>query len=248
MKKQMHLAAQYLAAAGISFLDKKEDDSHTNLGFNSDNGYLETHPLSDNNDQLRLSYTDFLLEWKSDSGVSTFNLDRSSHQEVIDWIKEISMKSLNKEYNFDLHYELPYTIENSYVYKLTSATDLKELMHLRILSQLSLEKITQENKLDTDIRVWPHHFDTGIYAALPGSNVSVGLGLAIPDSVCDEHYLYASGYSASGQIDTSGFDSLTKGRWSSEGYNGAVLPANKLVEVEGVEFFNQAINQFKAYN
>ena len=30
MEKQIHLAAQYLAAAGISFLEKEPDDSHTN--------------------------------------------------------------------------------------------------------------------------------------------------------------------------------------------------------------------------
>jgi hypothetical protein len=36
MKDQLHIAAQYLAAANMSFLEKKADDSHTNLGFNTD--------------------------------------------------------------------------------------------------------------------------------------------------------------------------------------------------------------------
>jgi hypothetical protein len=33
MQNMTYLAAQYLAAAGISFLGLKKDDSHTNLGF-----------------------------------------------------------------------------------------------------------------------------------------------------------------------------------------------------------------------
>jgi len=243
----MHLAAQYLAAAGISFLDKKDDDSHTNLGFNTDNGYLETHLLSKNNDQLRLSYEKFSLEWKSDSGVRTFSLDGASHKEVMEWIKETSTALLNKEYNYNFHYELPYNIDDSYTFNLTNPSDLKELMHLRILTQFSLEKINKANELESEIRVWPHHFDTGIYATLPDSSVSIGLGLAIPDSLCDEHYLYASGYNTSGQISTSKFENLTKGRWNNEGFNGAILPASKLEEVEGIDFFNEAIKQYKAY-
>lgn len=41
----MHLAAQYLAAAGISFVAKEDDDSHTNLGFSAETGSMTTHPL-----------------------------------------------------------------------------------------------------------------------------------------------------------------------------------------------------------
>ena len=33
MDKMMYLLAQYLAAAGISLLEKEQDDCHTNLGF-----------------------------------------------------------------------------------------------------------------------------------------------------------------------------------------------------------------------
>jgi hypothetical protein len=52
MEKQMHLASQYLAAAGLSFVKKQDDDSHTNLGFNTEKGIMYTRALSDNGDQL----------------------------------------------------------------------------------------------------------------------------------------------------------------------------------------------------
>lgn len=245
MKKQMHLASQYLAAAGISFLDKKEDDSHTNLGFNTESGCLESHYLSDNKDQLLLSYQNFSLHWKSKTGKVSFMLDGASHKEVLQWLNETSKEYLNKPFKYNFHYDLPYEVNDTYVYKLTSASELIDLMHLRILSQFSLEKINKEYKFDAEIRIWPHHFDTGIYAAVPGTSISVGLGLAVPDTVCDEHYLYASGYNASGQIDTSKFNKLDNGDWSPTGFNGAILPAGNLVESEGFEFFNQTINQFK---
>ena len=245
MIKQMHLAAQYLAAAGISFLDKKEDDSHTNLGFNTDSGCLETHLLSKNNDQLLLCYQDFTLLWKSDSGISSFHLDGATHKKALHWITKTAETALNKKYVYELHYELPYTINDSYTYELNDVSALKQLMHLRILTQLSLEKIVQDNHFDASIRIWPHHFDTGIYSKLPKTDNAVGLGLAIPDAVCNAHYLYASGYNTEGQIATSELKELTKGYWSNEGYIGGVLLAKEVSETEAVHFFNEAIEQFK---
>ncbi|MDB2606961.1 hypothetical protein N9Y48_04220 [Zobellia sp.] len=245
MKKQIHLAAQYLAAAGISFLDKKEDDSHTNLGFNTDNGCLETHILSNNNDQLLLNYQDFSMVWQSNSGTQSFPLDGTTHKDVLQWLKKTSQDNLNKVYEYNLHYELPYSIDDSYTFKLNDASALKELMHLRILAQFSLEKINQTHGFDVSIRIWPHHFDTGIYTEISTTGNSVGLGLAIPDSVCDEHYLYASGYNTEGQISTSGLKELTKGFWSTEGYIGGVLVAEGISEKVAVQFFNEVIEQFK---
>ena len=100
MKKQMHLAAQYLAAAGISFLDKKEDDSHTNLGFDTDNGTLSTHIFSKNKDRLVLNYQKFTLDWVSLSGSVSFRLDGAKHQQIIKWISEVSQRFLNKPYQY----------------------------------------------------------------------------------------------------------------------------------------------------
>ena len=88
MKKQMHLAAQYLAAAGISFLEKRDDDSHTNLGFDTDNGTLSTHILSKNEDRLVLNYQKFTLDWISLSGSTSFRLDGATHQQVVKWIQK----------------------------------------------------------------------------------------------------------------------------------------------------------------
>ncbi|MEM6380925.1 MAG: hypothetical protein AAF705_22325, partial [Bacteroidota bacterium] len=59
MVKTFHIAAQYLTTVAISFLEKKDDDSHTNLGWK--NGGLHTHPLSSANCTLTLDYSSFSL-------------------------------------------------------------------------------------------------------------------------------------------------------------------------------------------
>lgn len=243
IEKQVHLASQYLAAAGISFLNKEDDDSHTNLGFNTDGGYLETHSLSDNNDKLILNYNKFTLEWKSNKEEISFRLDGATHHTIVKWISETSKTFLNKEYKYNFHYNLPYSISDTYTFKLFDVGKLNELMHLRILAQFILEIIDNHYKLNTSIRTWPHHFDTGLYCEFPESDISIGLGLAIPDTICDEHYLYITGYKNGDVIDVSGLNKLSIGEWKSEEFMGAILNTNGIVESDGVEFFKQAINR-----
>ncbi|GHC50718.1 hypothetical protein [Ulvibacter litoralis] len=241
MEKQMHLAAQYLAAAGISFLDKKPDDSHTNLGFNAENGSLYTHTLSDNEDQLGLDYEKFALVWKSKQGTKTFKLDGATHAEVLTWLQDTSKTALNKVYHYQFHYDLPYDIDNAFTFKLEDLGKLKVLKNLRVLAQSVLETINTQYNLNASIRVWPHHFDSGIYSPLPDAEITIGLGLAIPDSICKEHYLYISGYKNGNTIDPSQFPKLKAGEWKAADFKGAVLNAATITKSEGVAFFNEAI-------
>ena len=245
MKKQMHLAAQYLAAAGISFLEKKDDDSHTNLGFNIEDSTLESHVLSENGDQLCLSYNDFSLQWKSKTGTVSFDLDGATHQDVLSWLADTSKAHLGKEYTYNLHYDLPYSIDNSYVFQFNSIEELQELVHLRTMAQLSLEKINNDFNKKADIRIWPHHFDTGIYSQLLNNDIYLGLGLAIPDSLSDYHYLYISGYKENSAINPSHFSPLENGEWKSDGFKGAILSALNVTEADAIDFFKEAINQYK---
>lgn len=135
----MHLAAQYLAAAGISFVEKKADDSHTNLGWSIDKQRLETHPLSTAGDVLSLNYTTFSLEWISPKNNASFLLEGKTHQQVLKWLTSSADAILGKKYTYDFHYDLPCSIDDSFTFKF-DATKLKQLADLRSLTQSSLEK------------------------------------------------------------------------------------------------------------
>ena len=243
----MHLAAQYLATAAISFLPKKEDDSHTNLGFSAEEGSLYSRNLNDRGDKLALNYTRFTLEWNTTEGAETFRLDGSTHAEVLTWLKK-KTTTLNAKgsYAYDLHYELPYAISEDFTFRIVDVPRLQEVLHYRILAQFVLEAIVQEFELDSDIRIWPHHFDTGAFGVLDeNAGLTVGLGLAIPDSVCDDYYFYVSGYHGHDSVDTLNFKPLSIGKWSSEGFVGGILPAKNVDEKKGITFFTEALNTYK---
>lgn len=245
MEKQMHLAAQYLAAAGISFLEKKDDDSHTNLGFSIKDQCLYTHALSKNEDVLGLDYKNFALVWSSKTGTTSLNLDGATHSTILQWLSNTAKSNLNKLYTYKFHYDLPYTIDATYTFKLSDTDRLKTLSAQRVLVEKVIQQLKKTYHLETPCRVWPHHFDTGIYTAFPDSNITIGLGLAIPDSVSKTFYFYISGYKNGKTMDTSGFSKLALGEWKSDGFTGAILELSNTTEADGVSFFKVAINQLQ---
>ncbi len=247
MPTQLHLATQYLATTGICFLDKKEDDSHTNLGFSISGKSLETWPLDDSGTKLCLDYSSFMLRWVSED-TQTFPLHGKSHNEVIHWIKEVSHSlSTAKSYAYELHYDLPYCMDMNEKFQLNDAGKIEELIQIRTLANTVLAKVLDKHNLSSEIRIWPHHFDTGAFSPLGnGSETAIGLGLTIPDSLVDDYYFYISGYHGHTGLDTAQFTPLTKGKWLNEGFKGAVLPISNVTEEEVVIFFNEAIQAYKS--
>ncbi len=248
MTTQMHLAAQYLAAAGISFLEKKDDDSHTNLGFSSEEGNMFTHPLNLEGDSLSLNYQNFSLDWNSNASKTSLKLDGTTHKEIVQWITQKAIEAnIKNSFKYDLHYELPYpTITNDFTFKLTNVSRLRELTDFRILAQFTLETFLENQQLQSDIRVWPHHFDIGAFASLKDkAGFAIGLGLAIPDSMINDYYFYISGYKGHDGVDTLGFKTLTHGEWRNDSFKGATLPITGVDEIAASTFFDEAINAYK---
>ncbi|MRI01296.1 hypothetical protein GH721_12210 [Kriegella sp. EG-1] len=248
MTKIIHLAAQYLAAAGISFLDKKDDDSHTNLGFDTKNGFLETWSLNEKGSKLALDYQRFSLHWINKHTIeTTLNLDGKTHKEIVKWITNITNHlSPNKSYKYNLHYKLPYEeIKNDFIFSQPKLDELNKMLSYRIIAQQVMEDVVDKWKMRTNIRIWPHHFDTGGYEHINADkNTSVGFGMAIPDNLINDYYLYTAGYKANNGIDTSNFEPLVIGNWMNEGFNGAVLNMKDVDETKAKNFFNESIEKY----
>ena len=243
----MHFAAQYLAMAGASFVAKKEDDSHTNLGFSEGDKKMSSRALRADGTMLFLDYTHFRLEWSSPKGSSTLDLNHRTHSEILQWIQERSEESgMSNPYVYALHYELPYTITDDFTFELIDKDHLQVLMELRVLAQSALSSFLTQNKLSSEIRVWPHHFDTGAFVLLEdGSGRSIGLGLSVPDTMINDHYFYISGYLGHDGLDTSDFPELTHGKWHNTGFKGATLAATGVDLDTAVTFFNEALRTYK---
>ncbi len=244
MEQIMHRAAQYLATAAISFLDKKEDDSHTNLGWNDAILGMETHPLNESGDTLALNYNSFSLQWRQGEAIlHSFALEGKTHREVIDWISEVSQQQgMKKPYHYVLHYELPYpTIMDDYTYSIENPERLEELIQNRTRVNHALINTLVANGLSSDVRIWPHHFDSGGFV-MANDVLGIGLGMAVPDTMIPDFYLYVSGYHGHDFVETASFKPLKVGRVYSDGWKGIALPVQGLSEDSMLSFFNEAIS------
>lgn len=243
----MHLAAQYLAAAANSFLDHQPDDSQANLAFDPDHQCLKTRELDQAGSFLALNYASFSLDWQqADQPVKRLSLSGLSHRAVLDWLDKATASIVGKTYQYAVSYEWPYDISETHIHQTEGAEVIRRLIDLRTRAQEVLTQFLTKNNLKSEVRVWPHHFDTGAFALLDeDSQTSLGIGLAIPDTLSPEFYYYASAYQGEGALSTSQFGALTKGRWIDEGFKGAILPAEGISVEEGLSFFEEVIKKYK---
>lgn len=250
MLAQLHLASQYLAMAGKSFLAPKDDDSHTNVGFFAEDHTLRTWNLDDSGTYLAFSFDNFTLQWGTLEAKVSYALDGKAHNDVVGWIsKMVSASKFEKPYNYDLHYKLPYTLSDDYTFELLDSDELNQLLQLRILAQNVLEAFLNSEKLESDIRIWPHHLDTGAFVVLnDGSGKSIGMGMAIPDAVWGAHYFYMSGYKGHDGLATDNFANLAHGEWKNNGFKGAILNTSNAKEKQAMQFFKEALHQYLEIN
>ena len=249
MTKELHIASQYIVAAGISFLEKQADDSHTNLGWDVKTSSMTGQYLKEDGLHMALSYLDFSIEFRrKDRVLAKIPLSSSRHGDNIKWIEEVFRDLLFKQpYHFKLHYSLPYEDLNvDYVFPYRDQNSLNELSVLRSIAFTVLSEHSSEHNEPTSVRIWPHHFDTGILLWLSDME-SIGLGLSIPDKMVDQYYFYASGWQGHEMMDTSKFQPLNGGSWKSDQWKGAILPAKGKNIDEIRSFFAEVMSVYMSY-
>jgi hypothetical protein len=232
MKKTLealHQAAQYLASAGISFVDHKEDDSHTNLGWDVKNRRLLTHCFSAEKYQLSLAVISGSLEWlKNGKLEDTLKLSESNHLDTLSWIKSQAKERGLASYKNELHYDLPYAaLSNDHVFRF-DADEVNLITAHWDIGQKAFAEFLADWRYDSPIRIWPHHFDLGFYVRLDkAGTLFLGGGLAVPDSLVDDLYFYTNGWKNGDAVKTNSFATIDIGEWRSD-WDGATLPASNM--------------------
>lgn len=232
--QQLHRLSQVIAKANRTFVTKKEDDSHTNLAFDSLGNRIMGHWIDtpDGKIMLTLNLSSQNFEWiNQKQEVLGFFKTIGKQIETIEEEVSASLRSFGLEPNDftdKLHYEIPeYSFMNDPVPEINE-NDLLEWANYRLLANEACSAILTTLGVDGEIRIWPHHFDTGIYVSA-NENIGIGFGLAMEDQMAGAPYLYMSGYPTNGNLDFNEVTELPYGRWEiGEHWNGAILPLTEL--------------------
>lgn len=243
----LHIAAQYLAAAAISFVEKEEDDSHTNLAWSIENSSLVTRPLSNAGDVLRLNFSTFSLEWYNyDQLERSLPLGGIEHQKVLQWLQDqLEFAGGTAEFNYSFHYDLGYQLDMSdYTFPMPLKEEISKIAQYYSTAQRALQEVLKERNLQSEIRVWPHHFDMGAFVNLH-DRLSIGFGLAIPDKKINDFYFYISAYNGHDALETSQLNGLSLGTWHKDKWKAGCLNANETDVLQAMQFFNEGITAYR---
>ncbi len=231
--QQLHRLCQIIAKANRAFVRHKKDDSHTTLGFKSDKGWITGRWIETEHSRIRLvlRLADVCLVWMNDENESLQTVS-TAKKHIIE-IENQLRKTIEDEgldvskFQAPLHYQIPDYPFSGQPVALLSRLALNEWTHWRRIADDACAYLLRTFKQKEEIRIWPHHFDTGIYMDL-NEKLGIGFGLAMKDEMVGAPYFYATCYPKEGEADYSGINELAYGHWIVKQWHGAVLSVDDL--------------------
>ena len=141
----------------------------------------------------------------------------------------------------DQPYELPIDgLKEGNYFAIGSDDAVAENIRYRHNAELLINEMAKQFKDVEPVRIWPHHFDTGTFAAIDwnekgAASKTIGLGLAIPDSMVNEPYFYLSFWSENPLDIEYNPVKLPAGKWMMPDWNGAVLSVSEIIKKDTAE-------------
>lgn len=243
----LHSLGQLIALTAMQWLPPRADDSQTNMTWNSNQHWLEGRPFGHKGQLVRLVIDTraFVLYFIDDREhiSASFSPENRTPDDALAWWT-IQMQAWGIATIQELNYPAnPDPLANRTVYKRPSG--LSAWAHWRTIANTTLKSLNEWSGRHSEVRIWPHHFDTGVYYAQTDASgqekAAIWAGYAIADSVCDEPYFYLSGYKRGQAIDFLAAPALAVGEWRNvPDWKGALLPVSMINQTETIDAFFRA--------
>lgn len=233
--QQLHQLSQIIAKANRTFVQNKSDDSHINLYCDPVRERLLGRWIKTNDKKiilgLDLNAFQFDIIHDRRQVVHEFPIEGKTTAQLESEIA-VALAKLGLDatgFTDELHFEITdYPFKND-VFVNLSETGLQQWKKFRKLANEVSLHLLGYLQSEGEIRIWPHHFDTGVYTEV-NDHIGIGFGLAMADGMEVSPYFYLSGY-ALGDKELN-FDHLPKlnaGRWEiGEDWKGSILPLDHL--------------------
>lgn len=250
----LHRAVQLISLTGVNLLEALPDDSQNTQIWNSRAKMILGREFitEKGNYRMAISLSPFSLQLvdvnlKIIESINIGGIDQPALYSIWgDWIANLGV---TKELTTKLHYELPENeLYSSNLFNGLTTEFSQTWSSLRTMANKAMEVLNLLSGITSEINIWPHHFDTGVYYLITEQNKettqSIGAGLAMADSLISEPYFYIYGWTKEGKINYDKAPNLDRGEWLTEGWQGAVLKASDTINVEGANSFFDSSYQF----
>ncbi|MBW6490820.1 MAG: hypothetical protein K0B15_06440 [Lentimicrobium sp.] len=255
--RQIHWLSQVIAKANRTYVPEKKDDSHTSLYYDSIGKRILGRWIETPEGEviLALNLNSLHFEWldkKQNILYEVSVLNKNAEQlekSVSTFLYSIKMRIDN--FLKPMHFEIPDYKIDKLLESDISDPGLKSWMFFRTLANQACQSMSGYLQSEGEIRIWPHHFDSGVYLQAKG-DLGLGFGLATEDSMIGQPYFYLSGYQSKSPIIYKNLSKLSLGKWQTgSGWNGAVLPFSEVLNLSPLEavaaiqaFIKEATNWF----
>lgn len=230
---QLHHAAQFAAAAGISFLPHLPDDSHISLEWVPALGGLFSRVIPARRAfRVGVRPVKLALQIVSEENqpIAEYRLHGRTITEAKDWVRS-QVKLLGADgsrYTLTRHYEIPrHDVAIGESFDASETSRFEELARWLANGSALLASYARTALASTEVRCWPHHFDISTLIEVAPAR-TIGVGLEPGDQYYDEPYFYV-------KIDPPPAPSRTwsrplwgSGTWHTYQWVGAVLSGSRL--------------------
>lgn len=232
--QQLHWLSQIIAKANRTFVPKKEDDSHTNLYFDVLGNRICGRWIKTTKKEILFTLNlgnqcIEILDVSHQVLASIPSINRhitAIEKEIESLLPSLGLKPAG--FTEKLHFEISkYKFSEETVPSITKQR-LNEWKHFRQLANTACSQVLGHAQIMEEVRIWPHHFDTGIYIMV-NPNLGVGFGLAMEDEMAGAPYFYMSAYPIIGALKYENLPVGNGWKWElGEHWKGAILPINEL--------------------
>jgi hypothetical protein len=238
-RQQLHHAAQFATAVGISYLPPASDDSHTNLEWVASLGALASRFTTSGVPfrlAVRVSKPALLLVDEHNEMRASCSLNGHTIDDVMRWIRVMlaDFEVNVRQYTLEKHFSIPpHPVSSGAPFNTAdSGAEFEELSRWYGNAAALLERVAVATPGASEVRCWPHHFDiaTLIEVSHATGNMparTVGMGLEPGDQYYAEPYFYMNMSPAPRK--GAALPPLSGGGdWHTHEWIGAVLPASRL--------------------
>ncbi len=234
----LHLASQFIGAAGKCLIVPEADGSHTSMRWKA--GWFIGKSLP-SKQRLHVALdTDgmiLLLIDEQDEIMSSFDLTSKTYEEGIQWLKvTLEIFAINvDDFKIEMEADIPdHPVRHGGSFPFFPPEDYQTFIKTRNLGSKVMQYFANKYRNASPVETWPHHFDIATHVPLlkegEETTHAISLGMAIQDAYVDEHYFYITHWKKEGNINYEKLPELPSlGYWNRKDFTGAILKLSDVI-------------------